>query len=55
MEPFDVALKKAFAEDRVALLQRMAARGPSARTRFGFWLVDVGLRIAHARPVFNSI
>ena len=55
MHPMDVQMRKQLALERAAILAaaaRPAARGERrTRQRFGFWLVEVGLRLACERPV----
>jgi hypothetical protein len=55
VHPMDVETRRQLAVERAATLahasRRPAPRSRAGRERFGFWLVQVGLRIACERPV----
>ncbi len=58
MYPTDVETRRQLALLRAASLAEAGHHGGSrggTRRRFGFWLVEVGLRLACERPVLSQI
>ena len=58
MYPTDVETRKQLALLRAAHLAEAGQHGESrggTRRRFGFWLVEVGLRIATERPLVTQV
>lgn len=58
MYPTDVDTRKELALLRAAHMAEAGQHGESrggTRRRFGFWLVEVGLRLACERPVLSQV